>query len=102
MPAFGSSAVPLPTKNRTTLPGCQPTAAPNPDTPAAAPTNGLTGALMLVVVAATAARPVEDPPPDSRRTAANSVNTNGATTGESPDLPPAPSHPATPAPTPST
>jgi hypothetical protein len=65
----------------------------------AAGTAGTAGSPLLIT---TAGRLVCDPPPDSRRAAANADHTNGATTGESPDVPPAPSHPATPAPTPST
>lgn len=79
MPALGSVAVPLPTKNRSTLPGCQVAAALGDAT--AEPT----GSPVLTVAAAFAGR---DTPPSSRRAAANATHASGAAAGASP--PPAP------------
>lgn len=91
MPAFGSDAVPLPTKNRQILPGCHPTAAIDAATgPAGSPL--VTAAAALGVLAAL---------PDSRRDTATSAHPNGATTGASPPEPDH-SHANTPAPTPAT
>jgi hypothetical protein len=93
MPAFGLSAVPLPTKNRRIDPGCQPpiAAALGEPTPAAdetAPADGSTGAPVLTAADGFTGR---DPPPNSRRAAANAVHANGAAAGPSP-LPPPPNH----------
>ena len=91
MPAFGFSAVPLPTKNRRILPGCHPPiadalGAPTPDTDETA--DGSTGAPVLTAAAGFTGR---DTPPNSRRAAANAVHANGAAAGPSP-LPSPPNH----------
>ena len=91
MPAFGLSAVPLPTKNRRILPGCHPPiadalGAPTPDTDETA--DGSTGAPVLTAAAGFTGR---DTPPNSRRAAANAVHANGAAAGPSP-LPSPPNH----------
>ena len=101
MPAFGLSAVPLPTKNRSRPP--TPTVAVadalGVATCAAAPVTLTAGSPVLTTAAGIEAR---DAAPDSRRAPVNAVHANGAAAGESPDVLPAPSHPATLAPTPST
>ena len=82
MPALGFAAVPLLTKNRSTLPGCQVAAALGDAT--AEPT----GSLVLTVAAAFAER---DTPPNSRRAAANATHASGAAAGL-PSVPSPPSH----------
>lgn len=92
MPAFGFSAVPLPTKNRRIDPGCQaPNAAAEGEAAAEAVAEeaGAIGSPLGVTAAAGAA--LSAPPPISRRAAAAAAHTTVAAAGESP-LPPAPSH----------
>ena len=90
MPAFGLSAVPLPTKIRRMLPGAQaPTADALGAAPCAAvPINGTAGSPLVVAAALFAIREV---PPCSRRLTANAAHANGAAAGPSP-LPPVASH----------
>jgi hypothetical protein len=95
IPAFGLSAVPLPMKNRTMLPGCHPPiadAAGDTTADAAGPisdTAGSAGSPLDVVAAAALATP--EPDPSSRRAAANAAHANGAAAGKSPPEPD-PSH----------
>ena len=89
MPAFGSDAVPLPTKRRKILPGCHPAAA----------IDAATGATGSPVVTAATASVVLAALPDSRRDTATTADPNGATAGPSPPEPD-PSHANTSAPTP--
>ena len=84
MPAFGFSAVPSPTKNRKTLPGCHPPNAAAPADATAAPNNGDTDS---PVDTDAAAATVRAEPPNSRRLAAAAAHTTGAAAGESPLLP---------------
>ena len=97
MPAFGFSAVPLPTNNRTMLPGCHaPTAeapAPTAEAPAdtaeapadttADPTNDaapeVAGSPLVTAAAEGAVRAV---PFSSRRLTANAAHANGAATDD--------------------
>jgi hypothetical protein len=93
MPAFGFSAVPLPTKNRKMLPGCHPPIAdalgePTPVADETTPAEGSTGAPVLTAADGFAVRAE---PPNSRRAAANAAHANGAAAGPSP-LPPPPNH----------
>ncbi|CAN1553785.1 hypothetical protein MCEMAEM6B_02761 [Mycobacteriaceae bacterium] len=92
MPAFGFSAVPLPTKNRKILPGCHAPSAAAPGVATADPINdlaaGVAGSPLLTAAAGAAMCAA---PPSSRRLAAATVHANGTAAGESP-LPPAPSH----------
>jgi len=84
MPAFGLSAVPLPTKIRRTLPGCQ-----------------VADAVAAVAAAlAEATGAVGDATPNSRRVTATAAHSNGLATGEPPSLPSEPNHDNTFAPTP--
>lgn len=87
MPPFGLASVPLPKKNRNTLPGCHvaaadgdPTAAPD------GPINdaGTTGSPVDTEAAGAAVRAA---PPNSRRDAAATVHANGAADGPSPEPP---------------
>ena len=94
IPAFGLSAVPLPMKNRTMLPGCHPPIADaagdtTADAEAAGPTSDTTGSAgsPLDVVAA-AAFAVLEPDPSSRRVTAAAAHANGAAAGAPPSAPP--------------
>ena len=80
MPAFGFSAVPLPTNSRRMLPGCHP--------PTAAATSEPIGSALMDAAAARVVLVASS----SRREAANVVHANGANTGASPLPPPAASH----------
>jgi hypothetical protein len=104
MPAFGLSAVPLPTKSRRMLPGCHaPIAAADGDATLAADPNNdaaaATGSPEDTTAAAGTA--LSEPPPISRRAAAAAAHTSGAAAGESP-LSPAPNQANNPAPRPLT
>jgi len=90
IPAFGLSAVPLPTKNRRNSPSCQsPTAdAAGDATAAPGPTNDAAAGSPVVAAAALAERRSD---PNSRRAAANAAHANGAAAGD-PPLPPASNH----------
>ena len=103
MPAFGLSAVPLPTKNRRMLPGCHaPTADADGELTAAEPTSdaaGSAGSALEVVAAAALA--VAEPEPSSRRVTAAAAQASGAAAGEPPPLPDA-SHDSRPEPIEST
>ena len=80
---MGLSAVPLPTKIRRMLPGCQPVALALGADTWAAPSFGAAGSPLLMVTAGVAVRAFA---PSSRRLAAATVHANGAATGVSPVL----------------
>ena len=84
MPACGLSAVPFPTKTRSTLPGRQVVGAPGADAAAAGveAATGLTGSAGWLRLAAAAVR---DAPPSSRRTAAAAAHGRGVAAGLSPE-----------------
>lgn len=83
MPAFGSSAVPLPMKNRKMLPGCHPpTADALGEATVAGPTSDTTGSAgspLEVVAAAAFAEPESEP--NSRRVTASAAQPNGPDPG---------------------
>ena len=92
MPAFGLSAVPLPTKNRKMLPGCHaPTAAAEGEATAEPLSDATPDAGSPVDTDAAARTGLSEPLPISRRVAAAAAHTTVAAAGESP-LPSAPSH----------
>ena len=84
MPACGLSAVPFPTKTRSTLPGRQVVGAPGTDAAAAVDeaATGLTGSAGWLRLAGAAVR---DTPPSSRRTAAAAAHGRGVAAGLSPE-----------------
>jgi hypothetical protein len=85
--------VPLPTKNRSTLPGCQVAEALGDAT--AEPINAIGWLVLTVAAGAT----VRDAPPNSRRLAAATVHANGPAPEPSPE-PPKANHSKTFEPTP--